>query len=413
MSNGTHTQAEVENEKLINEEYKIWKKNSPFLYDLVVTHAFKWPSLTCQWLPTVESVPDKGYKLQRLILGTHTNDDDPNYLQIATVRIPDCADVKTYEANMQGEQQQPHIQTTQRILHDGEVNRARYKPDQHDIVATKSRSGDVFVFDCAKFPAEPAKDAKFDPTLRLKGHTAEGYGLAWNPHKEKSSHLLSAGFDSIVCHWDVNAVPQADKELQPLAMYKGHTAGVEDVAWNTRYDHLFASVGDDKRLMIWDTRKEHDDPTHNILAHESEVNCVSFAPNSEWVLATGSGDRTAVIWDMRNMKEKVHTLVSHQSEILQLAWAPQHESVLATASNDRRILVWDISRIGQTQSDTEAEDGPPELLFMHGGHTNKIADFDWNPAQPWTLASTAEDNIVQVWQMASHIYAPGTTDMEE
>ncbi|CAO3644257.1 unnamed protein product [Cunninghamella echinulata] len=53
---------EEENEKIINEEYKLWKKNSPFLYNLVITHALKWPSLTCQWLPDVESVPDKGYK---------------------------------------------------------------------------------------------------------------------------------------------------------------------------------------------------------------------------------------------------------------------------------------------------------------------------------------------------------------
>jgi histone-binding protein RBBP4 len=26
-------------ERVINEEYKIWKKNTPFLYDLVMTHA--------------------------------------------------------------------------------------------------------------------------------------------------------------------------------------------------------------------------------------------------------------------------------------------------------------------------------------------------------------------------------------
>lgn len=38
-------------ERLVNEEYKIWKKNTPFLYDLVVTKALEWPSLTCQWLP--------------------------------------------------------------------------------------------------------------------------------------------------------------------------------------------------------------------------------------------------------------------------------------------------------------------------------------------------------------------------
>lgn len=34
------------------------------------------------------SVPDKNYKIQRLLLGTHTNDDEPNYLQIASVQLP-------------------------------------------------------------------------------------------------------------------------------------------------------------------------------------------------------------------------------------------------------------------------------------------------------------------------------------
>lgn len=38
---------------------------------------------------------------------------------------------------------------------------------------------------------------------------------------------------------------------------------------------------------------------------------------------------------------------------------------------------------------------------MHGGHTNKISDFSWNPVEPWVLASTADDNIVQVWQMVT------------
>lgn len=40
-------------DKMINEEYKIWKKNTPFLYDLAMTHALEWPSLTAQWLPDV------------------------------------------------------------------------------------------------------------------------------------------------------------------------------------------------------------------------------------------------------------------------------------------------------------------------------------------------------------------------
>ena len=70
-----------------------------------------------------------------------------------------------------------------------------------------------------------------------------------------------------------------------------------------------------------------------------------------------------------------------------------------------RLNVWDISRIGDEQSPEDAEDGPPELLFVHGGHTNKISDFSWNMNLKWGIASVAEDNICQVWQMASHIWS--------
>lgn len=69
-------------------QYKIWKKNTPFLYDLVLTHALEWPSLSLQWLPDVRKPPGKDYSVHKMILGTHTNDGDQNYLMIAEVRLP-------------------------------------------------------------------------------------------------------------------------------------------------------------------------------------------------------------------------------------------------------------------------------------------------------------------------------------
>ncbi len=72
-------------EKIINEEYKIWKKNSPFLYDLVMTHALEWPSLTVQWLPDIHKPFDREVTIQKLLLGTHTSNAEPNYLMIAEV----------------------------------------------------------------------------------------------------------------------------------------------------------------------------------------------------------------------------------------------------------------------------------------------------------------------------------------
>ena len=65
-----------------------------------------------------------------------------------------------------------------------------------------------------------------------------------------------------------------------------------------------------------------------------------------------------------------------------------------------RIL---FSRINQSQTPTEAEDGPPELLFIHGGHAAKISDFSWNPNEPFVICSVSEDNMAQVWQIVIRI----------
>lgn len=45
-----HANAENEMESEVEQEYRIWKKNSTFLYDLVLTNSLEWPSLTVEWL---------------------------------------------------------------------------------------------------------------------------------------------------------------------------------------------------------------------------------------------------------------------------------------------------------------------------------------------------------------------------
>ena len=56
-----------------------------------------------------------------------------------------------------------------------------------------------------------------------------------------------------------------------------------------------------------------------------------------------------------------------------------------------------------------------QRLFMHGGHTNRIADFSWNMNDPWVLCSAAEDNLIQVWKVANAIVGKDADDvpMEE
>uniref|UniRef100_A0A2K5YRW6 Histone-binding protein RBBP4-like N-terminal domain-containing protein n=1 Tax=Mandrillus leucophaeus TaxID=9568 RepID=A0A2K5YRW6_MANLE len=363
-------------ELVINEEYKIWKKNTPFLYDLVMTHALEWPSLTAQWLPDVTRPEGKDFSIHPLVLGTHTSDEQ-NHLVIAF-------DASHYDGE-KGEfggfgSVSGKIEIEIKINHEGEVNRARYMPQNPCIIATKTPSSDVLVFDYTKHPSKPDPSGERNPDLRLRGHQKEGYGLSWNPNL--SGHALSASDDHPICLWDISAVPKEGKVVDAKTVFTGHMAVVEDVSWHLLHESLSGSVADDRKLMIWDTHSNTTSkPSHSVDAHTAEVNCLSFNPYSEFILATGSADKTVALWDLRNLILKLHSFESHKDEIFQVQWSPHNETILASS--------------GKEQSPEDAEDGPPELLFIHGGHIAKISDFSWNPNEPWVICSVSEDNIMQ------------------
>jgi len=370
-------------EKVINEEYKIWKRNAPFLYDTVMTHALEWPTLTVQWVP--------GTARHKVLLGTHTSNGEQNYLMAAAVKLPPS---DLHEPNEESPSAKGKIEITIKILHQGEINRARAMPQNPFVVATKSPSRDVFIFDMSKHPSVPRLEKGFCPEHRCTGHTREGYGLSWNPLSR--GKLLSGSDDAKICLWDIN---EAGARVPCVTSWGGHIDVVEDVAWHLHCQHVFGSVSDDRRLLLWDSRGNSTaQPIISVEeAHRADINALAFNPQNEYLCISGSADTTVKVWDLRNTSASLHTLCSHQKEVYQIQWAPFSESIVASCGADRRVCVWDLGKIG-TQSCSRLDDSPPELVFVHGGHTSKVLDLSWNSVDQWTLASASEDNILQVWK---------------
>ncbi|CDW54217.1 histone binding protein Caf1 [Trichuris trichiura] len=407
------TQSAVE-APTISEEHLCWRQNAPLLYDALLMHALEWPSLTVQWLPGFSPITGGcfGQSLEgrkyRMILGTHAS-NEPNYLMIASVAMPSVdkrkgeLDEEEFGTFASGDSL---LDIDLRINHKGEVNRARFMPQQPHMIATKSPNAEVLLFDTAKLSALKTEPNSSKAELRLVGHQNEGYGLSWSPNIE--GRLLSGSDDSIICLWDVNASVMERETLHPTTIYGGHATIVEDVAWHVLHEAIFGSVGDDRNLLIWDTRsRDVRKSSHVVLAHDAEVNCLSFNPFSEYILATGSADkaiRTVALWDLRNLKLKLHTFESHTDEVFQIQWSPHNETILASSGTDNRVLIWDLSKIGEEQTPEDEADGPPELLFVHGGHTAKVPDFSWNSNALWMICSVADDNVLQIWQLADYIH---------
>ncbi|MED6139755.1 adenyl-nucleotide exchange factor [Stylosanthes scabra] len=391
--------AEEEYDDDVEEEFSVWKRNTPLLYDLVVSHPLPWPSLTVHWLhssPQPHSHPS--FNLHKILYATHTSNSEPNYLILADVALP-ANPSQPVAATVDSENPVlPKVEVTQRIMVDGEVNRARSMPQNPSFVAAKTCGSEVYVFDVEKQRGKE-EGGRCDPDLRLRGHDKEGYGLSWSPFKK--GYLLSGSHDSKICMWDVLAAGQ-DNALDAIHVYEAHEGVVGDVSWHSKDESLFGSVGDDCKLIIWDLRTNK--AQQSVKAHENEVNFLSFNPYNEWIVATASSDTTIALFDTRKLAEPLHVLSSHTDEVYQVEWDPNHETVLASSGADRRLNVWDLNRVGDEQNEGDGEGGPPELLFSHGGHKGKISDFSWNKNLPWVISSVAEDNSFHVWQMAENIY---------
>lgn len=358
------------------------------------------------------------YMKQRIILGTHTSNQEQNYLMVAEVTLPLLEtelDIRKYDSSnlQQGGFGSTSVDIIQTINHDGEINSAKYMPQNPNIIATKTISGPVYVFDITKHPNTPStQDTTCKPNLKLMGNQKEGYGLSWSPLVQ--GRIASAGGDGIINIWEIE---EFDKpELQPTNTINVHLEpndqqGVDSVCFHYFNKDILGAACDDRHFRIYDLRDPLK-PAKEIEAHQAEINDFNFSPHNDMLFATAGSDKVVKLWDLRNPKIPLHELQSHTDEVFHAQFSPHNEAIIATAGADRRVMVWDLSRIGMKQSAEDAEDGPPELLFIHGGHTSKVSDISWNPIEDWMLASVAEDNILQVWQIAQSIYFSEVEDAD-
>ncbi|NXK60051.1 DAW1 factor, partial [Sylvietta virens] len=78
---------------------------------------------------------------------------------------------------------------------------------------------------------------------------------------------------------------------------------------------------------------------HTFRGHRAEIVCLSFNPQST-LLATGSMDTTAKLWDLEK-GEEVATLNGHSAEIIALSFNTTGDRII-TGSFDHTVAVWDV-----------------------------------------------------------------------
>ncbi|KAI5063418.1 hypothetical protein GOP47_0021965 [Adiantum capillus-veneris] len=141
------------------------------------------------------------------------------------------------------------------------------------IIATKTVSGEIHVCDYTMHPPTPFRGQQpWHPYLRLGGHIAEGYGLAWSARKE--GYLLSGSTDARIC-------------LVILLRLQMH-------------------------LLIWDHRASTE-PIQTVKVNDkSWVNCLAFEPVNKELVVVGFGDGTLALHDLHHLSQPLHELLTHE-----------------------------------------------------------------------------------------------------
>ena len=141
--------------------------------------------------------------------------------------------------------------------------------------------------------------------------------------------------------------------------------------------NILGAGGDDCNVFLYDSRVRH--RVDIIKAHSRPVCSLAFHPVERFLVATSSADHTIALWDQRNLQTPLHTMVGHRASVTSVAWSPFSTCILASGSEDCRVNIWDISKVGETVPEDMEEEGPAELVFVHGGHKAKVNDLSWNP----------------------------------
>lgn len=388
---------ELDEEQTIVEEYKLWRKNCKYMYSFVSETALTWPSLSVQFFKGntfINKTKDDKYSVARnLLLTTHSSGEDEDFIKIASMQLPrSIIDSKIKLTSNELETVNSRLKISKKIKQNIEVNKIRINPFDNRKFASINANGEVYVY-------ETDEKMNISKEHSLKHHSENGFGLSWDPNNEYS--LITGSEDKSIAIWDYS------KQSTPIRVYGDeHSNYVNDVRFSYLKKGIFGSVGEDSQFILGDNDKIHMKVNMNKV-----MNSLTFSPFSENLIMFGSEDSNNYIYDLRKMDEQLHVLVGHNDSITNVEWDPFHENIVASSSMDRRVVLWDLNKIGEEQSQEESEDGVPELLMMHGGHTGGVNDFAFNPETPWLLASCSDDNIVHVWAAKEDVVQPKPIDL--
>ena len=206
----------------------------------------------------------------------------------------------------------------------------------------------------------------------------------------------------MVVVWNMSPVRTSSDETNEnvpkyLCELTNHLSCVNCVRWSLDGKWL-ASGGDDAIIMIWQIRHQgalaggnsgfgkttHEQWScvHMLRGHGSDILDLSWSPDQKF-LASCSVDNSIIIWNAKELPQKVTVLSGHQGLVKGITWDPVGK-YMASQSDDRSIRIWRVSDWKEVKSVTEP--------FKRCGGTTHVLRLSWSPDGKYIVSAHALNN---------------------
>lgn len=379
-------------EKVINEEFKIWKKTVPLLYDTIHTLALEYPLLSTDFFPEYSISDDKNLITAKLAVGTNSSGKAQDHVHVIDVTLPSTlapnfTDFAIGESiPIPSNMSKNAMKISSLWKHPGEVNCLKVSPDGSKI-ATFDKEGAIHVYSEGE-----------DADQKLSYHTAEGYCLEWVTNQQ----FLSGANDNKIALWDLTS------KNGPIKKFNSHRAVINDISYSIPSKNLFGSAADDYTVQIHDIRAPEESPAIKFTQKYIQ-NAIQFHPEVTTLFATAGKDNLVTLYDARNVKEPLRKFYGHNDSVIGLKWGSVSDfNLLHSWGLDKRVLTWDLTQLGEEfvpsaidTSDSRRrlkQNGDPCLQFIHGGHTKRVNDVALHPKIPSLFATVGDECLLEVYK---------------
>ncbi|XP_011685936.1 PREDICTED: periodic tryptophan protein 1 homolog [Wasmannia auropunctata] len=214
--------------------------------------------------------------------------------------------------------------------------------------------------------------------------------LNYDPTNPKSSNLCAIGSMSpIIEVWDLDMIdclePAYKLGHKPNKLKKqkriGHKDAVLDVSWNHNYTHVIASGSVDRTVLLWDL--DNGKPVNKLGPFNEKVQSLKWHPQETHELLIGCADRVVKLYDCMN--EVPITNWEALGEVERVLWNHYNKNHCIISTDNGYIEYFDIRK--------------PKPLWQIKAHEKEVTGLSLSTTCPDLLVSCSNDGVIKVWDI--------------